>query len=176
MADGYRAITRLGLLFDALGKRTLTALAKPSGDVVSDRLNQLSHFFHTFYCIFENTAVYAGHGALPSSLGRLGGCAVTCWFYVLTISIINILYKLLKKGNLTKEEKNKELVTLLKLSLFWVFSQTCLPKGGPALLEDVSGPLAPLHHIIRAIAPKHLELNDSIRGSLGFVASMCDFY
>ncbi|KPA86439.1 putative Gim5a protein [Leptomonas pyrrhocoris] len=175
MADGYRAITRLALLFNALSKPTLEGLAKPSGDVLIDRVDQLGHFFHVFYCLFENSAVLASHGVYPKSIARLGGCAVTCWFYVLLTGLIREAYVLAKKKN-TPEEQKRHIITTVKLGCFFIFSMTCIPKGGPQLLENVSGPLVPLHKALQLIAPKHLPLNDSIRGLLGLIASICDFY
>lgn len=175
MADGYRAITRLTLLFNALSKPTLEALTKPKGDVLIDRVDQLSHFFHVFYCIFENSAVLASHGVYPKAISRLGGCAVTCWFHTLLLGLIRQAYVLTQKKN-TAEEQKRQIITTVKIACFFVFSMTCIPKNGPQLLEDVSGPLVPLHKVLQLIAPKHLELNDTIRGTLGLVASICDFY
>lgn len=175
MADGYRAITRLALLFNALSKPTLQALAKSKGDVLIDRVDQLSHFFHVFYCIFENSAVLASHGVFPKTICRLGGCAVTCWFHTLLLGLIRQAYVLTQKKH-TPEERKRQIITTVKIACFFVFAMTCIPKNGPQLLEDVNGPLVPLHKALQLIAPKHLELNDSIRGLLGLIASICDFY
>ncbi|KPI85355.1 putative Gim5a protein [Leptomonas seymouri] len=175
MADGYRAITRLALLFDALSKPKLNALMKPSGDVLIDRMDQLGHLSHVFFCMFENTAVLASRGVYPKSLSRLGACAVTCWFYTLLSGLVREAYVLTQK-KMTSEEQKRHIITTVKLSCFFVFAMTCIPKGGPQLLEDVRGPLVPLHKTLQLIAPKHLELNDSIRGLLGLIASICDFY
>lgn len=175
MSDAYRAITRLGMLVHALAPETLHSIAKPQGDVALDRLDQLSHGFHLLYCVFENSSVLASHGALSAKLTRLGGCAVTCWFYTLTIGLIRTLYVLTQKP-LSEKEKKAQLIVLLKTSCFFVFAMTCVPAGGPQLLENPSGPLLPVHNALRFIAPKHLALNDTVRGALGLVASICDFY
>lgn len=175
MADGYRAITRLALLFNALSKPTLEALSKPKGDVLLDRVDQLSHFFHVCFCFFENTAVLSSHNVYPNRFVRLGGCAVTCWFYTLMLGLMRQAYVMTQKKN-TPEEQKRQMITTVKLGCFLIFSLTCFPKGGPQLLEDVSGPLVPLHKTLQLIAPKHLALNETIRGVLGFIASMCDFY
>ncbi|KAK7197979.1 Gim5A protein [Novymonas esmeraldas] len=175
MADGYRAITRLALLTNALSKPTLEALAKPKGDIFLDRVDQLSHFFHVCFCLFENTAVLSSYNVYPNRFARLGGCAVTCWFYTLLLGLVRQAYVMTQKKT-TSEEQKRQVITTVKLGCFFIFSLTCLPKGGPQLLEDASGPLLPLHKTIQLIAPKHLELNNTIRGALGFIASMCDFY
>ncbi|KAG5492791.1 hypothetical protein JKF63_01371 [Porcisia hertigi] len=175
MADGYRAITRLALLFNALSNPTLEALSKPKGDVLLDRVDQLSHFFHVCFCLFENTAVLSSHRVFPGSLCRLGGCAVTCWFYTLLLGLVRQAYVMTQKKS-TPEEQKRNIITTAKLGCFFIFSLTCLPRGGPQLLEDVRGPLVPLHKALQLMAPKNLELNDTIRGALGFIASMCDFY
>lgn len=175
MADSYRAITRLALLASALSKPTLKQLAAPKGDLFLERTQQVSHAFHVLYCIFENSAVYAGHGVYPSRYARLGGCAVVCWFYVLVLGVSQCIYKLTQKP-LSEEEKKQTQLTLLKLSCFLVFSLSCQAADGPQLLESVSGPLAPLHKLLRVIAPAKVAMPDTIRGALGLTASVCDFY
>ncbi|EPY31717.1 glycosomal membrane protein [Strigomonas culicis] len=175
MSDKYRAVTRLSLLLNALSKKTLTTLSKPQGDLLLDRADQVAHFFHVFFVVFENTAVLASHGVYSGALTRLGGCAVTCWFYVLLTVILRNVYVLATKDKLTPDQRRKEQLSILKHGCFIIFSLTCLPQGGPKLLENVSGPLAPLHHALRLIAPKHLPLDDTYRGALGLVASLCDF-
>lgn len=175
MADSYRAITRLTLLAGALSKGKLNDLVKPKGDIIMDRLDIVAHAFHVFFVIFENTAVFSGQGVYPSHLGRLGGCAVTCWFYVLLLGIVKALYQL-TQTTLSNEEKKGVQLTLVKLGCFFIFCMSCIPAGGPQLLENVSGPLVPIHKLLRVIAPKHVALPDTVRGTLGFVASVCDFY
>ncbi|ORC86008.1 putative Gim5A protein, putative,glycosomal membrane protein [Trypanosoma theileri] len=76
----------------------------------------------------------------------------------------------------THEELKRAIVNLVKMGCFTVFALSCLPEGKPQLLTDVSGPLVPLHTLIKTIAPNKLHLCDSVRGMLAFVASMCDFY
>lgn len=175
MADSYRAITRLGLLAGALSKSTLKQLCTPHGDALLDHAGKISHGFHVLYCLFENSAVLASHGVYPSKLTRLGGCAVACWFYVLVLGVASTLYKLVRSP-LADAQKKSAQVTLLKLSCFLVFSLSCLPPGGPKLFDSSACACAPLHNLLSAISPRHVPMPDTVRGALGLVASICDFY
>ncbi|EKF31754.1 Gim5A protein, putative,glycosomal membrane protein, putative [Trypanosoma cruzi marinkellei] len=194
MADAYRAVTRLSLLLNALSSKTLKALAKPKEDALVWRLEQVSHAFHIGFCLNEHTAVLAGRGVLNSGLTRIGGVAVVCWLYTLLLGIARQAYLLAKhspRGSCkalvpedaekkvvpyTHEECKRAVVNLVKMSCFAVFAMTCLPEGRPKLLQDVCGPLVPLHELIRAIAPNKLHLSDTVRGLLAATASLCDFY
>lgn len=175
MADAYRAITRLSLLLHAVSKETLTSVAKPQGDINLDRCDQLAHFFHVLFCVFENTTVLAKHGVLCAQLRNFGQYATVCWFYTLLLGVLRQVY-LLTRSKKAGEERSQLLVTLLKLGSFLVFALTCMPKDGLQLLQGASGPIVPVHKALALITPKHLQLSDTIRGALGFVASMCDFY
>ncbi|KAH9601381.1 Peroxisomal biogenesis factor 11 [Trypanosoma melophagium] len=196
MADAYRAVTRLSLIFNALSPKTLESLAKPKEDAIVWRLEQISHAFHIGFCLNEHTAVLAGHGVLKSELTRFGGIAVVCWLYTLILGIVRQMYLLMKHNPncpckalvpasakdekkvvpYTHEECKRAVVNLVKMGCFAVFALSCLPEGKPQLLRDVSGPLVPLHTLIKTIAPNKLHLGDSVRGLLAFVASVCDFY
>ncbi|CCW61428.1 unnamed protein product [Phytomonas sp. EM1] len=175
MADAYRAVTRLSLLLRAVSKENLTALAKPQGDAYLERSDQLTHFFHVLFCLFENTTTLAKHGALCTQLRSFGQYATVCWFYTLLLGVVRQIY-VLTHSKTSKKERNQLLVTLLKLGCFLVFALTCMPKDGLQLLPNAPGAIVPLHKTIALITPKHLQLSDTIRGALGFVASMCDFY
>lgn len=175
MADGYRSITRLSLLLNALSEPTLKVLRMPQGDALYEFVDPIIHFFHVCYCIFENTAVLAGRGVLPNRLTRLGSCAVTCWFYTLLIGLVRQIYTLTQKKH-SEAELKAGLIKLTKVACFLVFSLTCIPANGPQLIENMTGALVPIHRLMQCITPKHLELNDCIRGLLGFTASVCDFY
>ncbi|KEG13352.1 Gim5A protein [Trypanosoma grayi] len=192
MADAYRAVNRLALVFNALAPDTLKSLTKPKEDNVVARIELISHIFHIGFCFNESTFVLARFGVLRSELMRFGGLAVTCWLYTLVLGIIRQAY-LLAKHSLcccssasdaqgkkvvpyTREECKRAVVTLVKLSCYAAFAMTCLPKGKPQLLREVSGPLVPLHKLISAMAPNKLMLNDSMRGLLALTASACDFY
>ncbi|KEG13350.1 Gim5A protein [Trypanosoma grayi] len=194
MADAYRAVTRLSLLFNALAPDTLKSLSKPKEDNIVARIDQISHAFHIGFCFNEHTAVLAGRGVLRSELSRFGGIAVLCWLYTLVLGIIRQAYLLVKHNPncccaiapesqekkkvvpYTHEECKRAVVTLVKLSCFTIFAMTCLPEGKPQLLREVCGPLVPLHKLITAMVPNKLQLSDSLRGLLAFTASVCDFY
>ncbi|CCW68887.1 unnamed protein product [Phytomonas sp. Hart1] len=175
MSDSYRAITRLSLLLRAVSKETLISLVKPQGDVNLERCDQLTHFFHVLFCLFENTTVLAKHGVFCAQLRNFGQYATVCWFYTLLLGVLRQVY-VLTRSKTSGKQRNQLLVTLLKLSSFLVFALTCMPKDGLQLLQGASGPIVPLHKAIALITPKHLPLSDTIRGALGFVASTCDFY
>ncbi|CBH14615.1 Gim5B protein [Trypanosoma brucei gambiense DAL972] len=191
MGDAYRAVTRLSLLANALSKPTLTSLSKPAGDMVASRIDQLSHLFHIGFCLNENTAVLAGHGVFPKSLHRLSGVAVLCWMYTLVLGIVRQLYMLSKmRGHCTAaaasgDDKRKTcpyggckrvMVDLLKLVCYFLFALTCLPEGKPQLLANASGPLVPLHVMVKALSPNPLHASNTVRGLLGLIASVCEFY
>nr|CCD15283.1 unnamed protein product [Trypanosoma congolense IL3000] len=191
MGDAYRAITRLSFLANALSRPTLEGLSKPVGDSITWRIDQLSHAFHIGFCLSENTAVLSGHGVLQKGLGRMGGVAVLCWMYTLVLGIVRQVYLLVKYmsqsctrsagegkrlSTYTHAECKQAVVNLVKLTCYFVFSLTCLPEGKPQLLANVSGPLVPLHMLIRSLSPNHLVASNTTRGLLGFIASMCEFY
>ncbi|KAH9601878.1 hypothetical protein LSM04_009036 [Trypanosoma melophagium] len=179
MADAYRAVTRLSLIFNALSPKTLESLAKPKEDAIVWRLEQISHAFHIGFCLNEHTAVLAGHGVLKSELTRFGGIAVVCCTTPTAPArpFVPASAKDEKKVvPYTHEECKRAVVNLVKMGCFAVFALSCLPEGKPQLLRDVSGPLVPLHTLIKTIAPNKLHLGDSVRGLLAFVASVCDFY
>uniref|UniRef100_A0A0A9XFF1 Histone-lysine N-methyltransferase EZH2 n=1 Tax=Lygus hesperus TaxID=30085 RepID=A0A0A9XFF1_LYGHE len=176
MADKYRAITRLSLLLGALSRQTLTGLLKPKGDIVNERLERLGHLFHVMFCVFDNNALLAGSGVTSTTLTSLGGCAVTCWFYVLLTGIVRELYKMMNTKQSDEEHKHS-CITLVKLGCFIVFAMASLPKSTPQLLTDCSCPMVlPFNSVFRVITPHRLLLSDSTRGLLGLIASTCDFF
>ncbi|EAN77089.1 Gim5A protein [Trypanosoma brucei brucei TREU927] len=193
MGDAYRAVTRLSLLANALSKPTLTSLSKPTGDMVASRIDQLSHLFHIGFCLNENTAVLAGHGVFPKSLHRLSGVAVLCWMYTLALGIVRQLYLFVKlrprqasRGAGAGDDKKvpaytylelkRAFVNLLKLVCYFLFALTCLPEGKPQLLANARGPLVPLHVMVKALSPNPLHASNTVRGLLGLIASVCEFY
>lgn len=170
MADTTRAVNRLTLLAGALSSSSLKAVAVKSPWLIAQ------HVFHTLFCIFENTAVYAGQGVLPARLTRLGGCAVTCWFYVLLIDIVAATHELFLEEK-ASEEKTKALKLRLTKDWFYIiFSLSCMPAGGPKLMRKPGGPLEALDLILRYIAPPHVAMDNSLRGLLGLGATACEFY
>lgn len=171
MADTTRAVGRLTLLAGCLSSRTLKAKSNETP------LSIAQHVFQVLFGIFENTAVYAGHGVLPKSLSRLGGCAVTCWFYVLLTDIIMATNALFLDNEPLSEEKKKGLrLRLAKDWMYIIFSLSCMPAGGPKLMDSPGGPFEALDLILRYFAPPHVPMDNTIRGLLGFGASVCEFY
>lgn len=169
MADTTRAVGRLTLLAGALSADKLKAAPTATVPQIAQ------HVCHILFCIFENTAVYAGHGVLSRSLSRLGGCAVTCWFYVLLIDICMSVHALAVR-KVGGDERQETKVRLVKDLFYIIFSLSCLPPGGPKLLSTPGGPLEALHLIINHFAPPHIPMDNTIRGLLGFGATVCEFY
>lgn len=169
MADTTRAVGRLTLLANALSAERLKHISGCHPVLI------VQHVFHVLFCIFENTAVYAGNGVLSKSLTRLGGCAVTCWFYVLLLDII-IASKCLLVDSMGEEQRRETKIRLVKDVFYIIFSLSCMPPGGPKLLSTPGGPLDALHLLLYHFAPPHIPMDNTLRGLLGFGATVCEFY
>lgn len=168
MADATRAVGRLTLLANALADDKL--LARPT----ANPLEILQHVFHCFFCVFENCAVYGSHGVLPKCFSQLGGSAVTCWFYVLLLDI-GLVARQLTASKLTEKEEKATKIRLLKDLFYIVFSLSCIPAGGITVKGPPGLPLD-LLNLLQFIAPPHIPMDNTIRGLLGFGATICEFY
>lgn len=168
MADATRAVGRLTLLSNALASKTL--VARRSESIVEI----LQHGFHVFFCIFENSAVLGSHGVFPKCFSQLGGCAVTCWFYVLLLDI-GLAARLLAGPKLLEKAEKATKIRLLKDLFYIVFSLSCIP---PRNVKIVGAPGYPLDFLslIHYIAPPQIPMDNTIRGLLGFGATICEFY
>lgn len=147
-------------------------------------------------CFFpcEATALLANCGAIANPddrAGRFGGLGVFFWFWGMLFKAMAAIRDLLalqkpeahparspteSSARLYRQAaKRKIIIGLVKLGCFLFLALSFMAPGGATLLAKEEGALLPLHKLIKALTPRHLNVSDTTRGVVGLTATLLDF-
>jgi hypothetical protein len=181
LADGYRAVTRFGGLFDTVSAKRLGRItAAPNmGEQV---LAALDFGNDVGFFISEHLAVLERFGVIKSKV-QFASMAVFFWFWGLTVKVIAVAHELLSAATApgaddstakkSQQRVRKLRASLLKLLCYWVFSMTCV--SGKMMPFPKGSPLAALTVIFSTFTPPQVTLPLPVRGALGLTATLCEF-